>query len=144
MCIRDRFRLTQPPQVDLSHATSPTVSNVPHTCLPCPPVHWSPNEQAGSYHRPFFHLDHYNIISIGVELCVNLTFLCYLLYGNSDKNTKILEYKKLNTKMNLLNGKNTQIDLLAIVPYYLHLFLITPTGGEAIQLGSLRKIMQVR
>ena len=36
-----------------------------------------------------------------------------------------------------------QIDLLAIVPYYLHLFLLSPAGDEAIQLGSLRKIMQV-
>ena len=45
-------KLTQPPPVDLSHTTSPTVSNVPHPCLPCPPVNWppfpvnwSPNEQ---------------------------------------------------------------------------------------------------
>ena len=36
------FRLSQPPQVDLSHATSPTVSNVPHPCLLCLPVNWSP------------------------------------------------------------------------------------------------------
>ena len=35
-------KLTQPPPVDLSHATSPTVSNVPHLCLPCPPVNWTP------------------------------------------------------------------------------------------------------
>ena len=45
-------KLTQHPPVDLSHATSPTLSNVPHPCLPCPPVNWfpfpvnwSPNEQ---------------------------------------------------------------------------------------------------
>ena len=36
--------LTQPPPVDLSHATSPTVSNVPHPWLPCPPVNWSLND----------------------------------------------------------------------------------------------------
>ena len=27
-------KLTQPPPVDLSHATSPNVSNAPHPCLP--------------------------------------------------------------------------------------------------------------
>ena len=55
-----------------TQATSPTVSNVPHPCLPCPPVNWppfpvnwSPNEQ-----------DHITDLSfpLGVELCVNLTF----------------------------------------------------------------------
>ena len=35
-------KLTQPPPVDLSHATSAMISNVPHPCLPCPPVNWSP------------------------------------------------------------------------------------------------------
>ena len=42
------------------------------------------------------------------------------------------------------HNHHCQIDLLAIVPYYLHLFLLSPAGDEAIQLGSLRKIMQVR
>ena len=28
-------KLTQPPPVNLNHATSPTVSNFPHPCLPC-------------------------------------------------------------------------------------------------------------
>ena len=37
-----KSKLTQPPPVNLSHTTSPTVSNVPHPCLPCPPVNWSP------------------------------------------------------------------------------------------------------
>ena len=41
-------KLTQPPPVDLSHATSPT------------------------------QLEHYHIISFGVELCVNLTFFSQL------------------------------------------------------------------
>ena len=59
-------------------ATSPTVSNVPHPCLPCPPVNWfpfpvnwSPNEQ-----------DHITDLSFpsGVELCVKLTFV-YLHIG---------------------------------------------------------------
>ena len=32
-------KLTHPPPVDLSHATSSTVSsNVPNRCLPCPPI----------------------------------------------------------------------------------------------------------
>ena len=36
-------KLTQLPPVDLGHTTSPMVSsNVPHSCLPCPPVNWSP------------------------------------------------------------------------------------------------------
>ena len=35
-------KLTQPPPADLSYATSPMVSNVPHPCLPCLPVNWSP------------------------------------------------------------------------------------------------------
>ena len=30
------------PPVNNSHTKSPTVSNVPHPCLPCPPVNWSP------------------------------------------------------------------------------------------------------
>ena len=38
-------KLTQPPAVNHSQVTSPMVSNVPHPCLPCPPVNWSPNEQ---------------------------------------------------------------------------------------------------
>ena len=60
-------KLTQPPPVDLSHATSPTVSNVPHPCPPCPPVNWSTNANGE---------DHVTNLSfpLGVELCVNLTF----------------------------------------------------------------------
>ena len=65
-------KLTQPPPVDLSHATSPTVSNVPNQCLQCPPVNLSPfpvnsspNEQ-DHIRDLFFPLE--------VELCVNLTF----------------------------------------------------------------------
>ena len=65
-------KLTQPPLFDLSHRTFPKVSNVPHPCLLCPPVNWSPflvnwspNEQ-----------DHIADFSfpLGVELCANLTF----------------------------------------------------------------------
>ena len=60
-------KLTQPPPVDLSQATSPTVSNVPHPCPPCPPVNWSTNANGE---------DHVTNLSfpLGVELCVNLTF----------------------------------------------------------------------
>ena len=65
-------KLTQPPPVDLSHATSPTVSNVPHPCLPCPPVNWSPFPVNWSPNEQ----DHITDLSfpLGVELCVNLTF----------------------------------------------------------------------
>ena len=70
-------KLTQPPPVDLSHATSPKVSNVPHPCLPCPPVNWSPfpvnwTPMNRTISFPLGPL--HNIISFGVELCVNWTF----------------------------------------------------------------------
>ena len=74
------------------------------------------------------------------QLDISFLFIIWEL-RQKYKNTRI---QKIKYKNKLTNGKNTQIDLLAIVPYYLHLFLITPAGGEAIQLGSLRKIMQVR
>ena len=67
-------KLTQHPPVDLSHATSPTVSNAPHPCPPCPPVNWSPfpfnsspNEQdhISNWGRVQCQLD---IFIIGVKL----------------------------------------------------------------------------
>ena len=56
--------------VDLSHATSPTVSNVPHPCLTCPPVNWSPFPVNWSPNEHITDLS----FPLGVELCVNLTF----------------------------------------------------------------------
>ena len=35
-------KLKQSPPVNFSHTASPTVSNVPHPCFPCPSVNWSP------------------------------------------------------------------------------------------------------
>ena len=58
-----------------TQATSPTVSNVPHPCLPCPPVNWSPFPVNWSPNEQ----DHITDLSLplGVELCVNLTFFFF-------------------------------------------------------------------
>ena len=65
-------KLTQHPPVDISHTTSPTVSNVPHPCLPCLPVNWSPFPVNWSPNEQDHITDLF--FQLGVELCVNLTF----------------------------------------------------------------------
>ena len=76
-------KLTQPPPVDLSHTTSPTVSNVPHPCLPCPPVNWSPFSINWSTNSTQI-----NIIAWGRDMC---KFDIFMLM--SKKNSKITEMK---------------------------------------------------
>ena len=64
-------KLTQPLLVHISHATSPTVSNVPHPCLPCQSTS-PPSQSTGP------PMNRIITFPSEVELCVNLTFfLCH-------------------------------------------------------------------
>ena len=65
-------KLTQHHPVNLNHATSLTVFNFPHPCLPCPPVNWSPFPVKWSPNEQDYITD--LSFPLGVELCVNLTF----------------------------------------------------------------------